>query len=102
MIIRESLKKIDLNKKTFPLIWGEDYYCDLKRVDIKRIILDMDFDLIEIKQKHKSSLSNHYYKLIDMQGANLGNIEDEVFHSLVDIMDRLENYLNDYGIYKFD
>lgn len=30
-IKRESLKKIDLNEKKLPLIFGEDYYDDLKR-----------------------------------------------------------------------
>lgn len=101
-IKRESLKKIDLNEKKLPLIFGEDYYDDLKRSDIKSFVFDVDFDLLEIKPKHKSSLEKHYYKLIDRQGANLGNIESEIFNTLVDIMDRIDNYLIDYGIYKAD
>lgn len=101
-IKRESLKKIDLNKKNLPLIFGEDFYNELKRSDIKTFIFDVDFDLLEIKPKHKSSLEKHYYKLIDRQKANLGDIESEVFHTLVDIMDRIDIYLIDYGIYKAD
>lgn len=101
-IKRESMKKIDLTKRILPLTWGEDYYNDLKRSDIKAFIFDVDFDLLEIKPKHKSSLEKHYYKLIDRQGANLGNIESETFDTLVDIMDRIDNYLIDYGIYKAD
>lgn len=101
-IKRESTKTIDLTKRNLPLIWGEDYYNDLKRSNIKAFIFDVDFDLLEIKPKHKSSLEKHYYKLIDRKGANLGNIESETFDTLVDIMDRIDNYLIDYGIYKAD
>lgn len=41
-IKRESIKTIDLTKRNLPLIWGEDYYNDLKRSDIKAFIFDVD------------------------------------------------------------
>lgn len=36
------------------------------------------------------------YALHDSTGANLGNIESERFCSAVDILDRIDHYLNDY------
>lgn len=36
------------------------------------------------------------YKLIDLQGANLGDIEDDEFFGIDGIVDRLEIYYDDY------
>lgn len=36
------------------------------------------------------------YKLIDNQGANFGGIEQEEFHSISGIVDRLDIYYHDY------
>lgn len=42
------------------------------------------------------------WSLIDLQGANLGNIESERFESADDIFDRMENYIADYFLHDID
>lgn len=39
---------------------------------------------------------NRVYQLIDNQGANLGDIQDEDFYSIAQITDRLDIYYHDY------
>ena len=40
------------------------------------------------------------YKLIDLQGANFGDIDEDEFTSIVGIVDRLEIYYDDYLLYE--
>ena len=48
----------------------------------------LDFELVE----HE----NGQYSLIDLQGANLGNIEGDTFETASEIADRLDLYISDY------
>lgn len=45
---------------------------------------------------YKDAEEEEVYQLIDTTGANLGNIESEVFYSMEGIADRLDIYYNDY------
>lgn len=53
------------------------------------IIESLDFKVVK---------ENGSYRLIDLQGANLANIENETFENLDKILDRLDLYLYDYQI----
>jgi len=55
----------------------------------RQIINEYDFELIV-------DTSKNVFRLNDIQGGNLGNIEQEEFHTLADIIDRLEIYHQDY------
>lgn len=53
----------------------------------------LEFDVV--RQKENNILE---YRLVDLQGANLGGIEDETFYSIDSIIDRLDIYWEDYKI----
>lgn len=62
---------------------------------------DEFLELIEFALvKHKSELEDEdgIWSLIDLQGANLGDIESDRFEDAMGIVDRLEIYVNDYFI----
>lgn len=64
-------------------------------------IFDQFLDLIEFSLiKHKSELEDEDYiwSLIDLQGANLGDIESDRFKDAMGIVDRLEIYIDDYFV----
>lgn len=50
--------------------------------------------------KHKTGLEDEdgVWSLIDLQGANLGDIESDRFKNAAGILDRMEIYINDYFI----
>ena len=62
----------------------------------KELIEEFDFE-IKTVEKNGETL----YKLVDLQGANLGDIESEEFNDLDEIIYRLEGYWDDYNI-KFE
>ena len=53
-------------------------------------------DLIEFKLLKKTNYDWGMWSLIDSQGANLGNIEEDEFVNATGIIDRLDVYINDY------
>lgn len=64
-------------------------------------IFDEFLDLIEfslIKHKIEFEDEDGIWSLVDLQGANLGNIELDRFKNATGIVDRLEIYINDYFI----
>lgn len=50
--------------------------------------------------KHKTELEDEagIWSLVDLQGANLGDIESDRFNNAAGIVDRMEIYINDYFI----
>lgn len=53
-------------------------------------------DLIEFRLLKKVNYDWGMWSLVDLQGANLGNIEEDEFVSATGIIDRLDVYINDY------
>lgn len=53
-------------------------------------------DLIEFKLLKRTNYDWGMWSLVDLQGANLGNIEEDEFVSATGIIDRLDIYINDY------
>lgn len=53
-------------------------------------------DLIEFSLLKRANYDWGMWSLVDLQGANLGNIEEDEFVSATDIIDRLDIYINDY------
>lgn len=72
---------------------------ELKQEKIVKFFKEMlnvyEFDLIIDTNENFKSV----FKLKDLQGGNLGGIEQENFYTLQDIIDRLDVYHHDY-IYK--
>ena len=65
----------------------------LKTVDFFNQLLDVyEFELYTKTNKENEKI----FMLNDMQGGNLGGIEQEEFETLEDIMDRLDSYHEDY------
>lgn len=56
---------------------------ELSEEEMKEVIAEARFELIE---------ENGKYRVEDLERANLGNIEDEEFDSLEDILKRLNSY----------
>ena len=73
---------------------GDSYYeYDLSTMsELEKIALIREVDFSVIKQV------NGVFRLLDLQGGNLAGIEYERFHSIDSIIDRLDNYWNDYSI----
>ena len=63
-------------------------------------VIFADFlDMIEFKLiKDKDEEGKDCYHLIDLQGADLGNISEEEYYSADEIIDRMEIYEEDYII----
>lgn len=60
--------------------------------DFKKLALEIiDTEEFEVYKKDNGKLALH-----DLQGANLGDIQEEEFDDLADIICRLEIYHNDY------
>lgn len=59
-----------------------------------RELLDMyEFDIYTEKSNNTEKM---VFKLLDLQGANLGNIESDEFNNLAEVVDRLDTYHQDY------
>ena len=52
--------------------------------------------IIECEEFSVEVDNNRFYRLIDMQHANLGGIEDESFSSLGEVLGRMQIYHKDY------
>lgn len=68
-----------------------------------KLINGVEFELVRYSgedRKSKSTFDEKEYEgdwgLIDLQGANLGGIEDERFNNAKEIIDRLDTYISDY------
>lgn len=66
------------------------------------IINTEDFEIVYDYLDNEDYEPDYYFRLIDTQGANLGGIESELFDDLVDVLDRLEIYHEDYFRYDED
>lgn len=66
---------------------------DNYKIDIRKFLEILDFDLV---------WTNSHCKLVDLQGANLGGIEDEMYsidkYIFTNLVDRLDMYITDYII----
>lgn len=62
------------------------------------IIEDEEFtlDVSEISADELGTTNALVFNLIDEQGANLGDIEDDYFYDLAGVLDRMDIYHNDY------
>jgi len=65
----------------------EQDFLDLPQKQIEEIIDFCEFDVYQ---------ENNKYKLFDRQCANLGNIEEEEFDSMNEILLRIEHYIDEY------
>lgn len=68
-------------------------------------LFDEFLDLVEFKLiKHQSELEDEdgLWSLIDLQGANLGDIESDRFKTASDIFDRMDIYITDYFLNDID
>lgn len=64
-------------------------FSKLKEGDLIRIINFCEFDIYKTPY--------NYFRLFDLQKGNLGNIEEERFKNIIDIIDRIsESYIEDY------
>lgn len=72
----------------------------LDNKDKESLIGEVEFK-IDKKATKKYAKDTFCWKLIDLQGANLGNIEDDEFNvgDYDGMIDRLEIYWHDYGFY---
>ena len=67
-------------------------------------LFDKFLDLTEFKLiKHQNKYNQYtdeygHWSLIDLQEANLGNIQDDRFKSAQEILERMTIYINDYII----
>lgn len=64
-------------------------------------IFEETLDIMEfqvIKHKTQTEEEDGFFSLIDLQGGNLGNIENERFTDAEDIAERLGNYIEDYFV----
>lgn len=66
------------------------------KIDIRELLNILDFDLV---------YTNSHCKLVDLLGANLGGIEDEIFerdkYIFSNLVDRLSRYIDDYIVESF-
>lgn len=87
--LRDELNKIN------PIYTDEDdevyRYSDLTDEDKIKLLGFVDFKLL--------TNEDGTYRLKDLQGGNLANIESEIFETIDDAVGRLETYWNDYHIY---
>lgn len=81
-------------------------YDMLENSDKEAIINSMDFKINKnairtAKYNDEDDLGKPCWKLIDLQGGNLVNIESDEFEvdDYDSIIDRLDNYFHDYGYY---
>lgn len=51
---------------------------------------------VEFKLMYSKADNN--FRLVDLQGANLADIESDTFDNLIEVIDRLDVYINDYFI----
>lgn len=77
--------------------WGKDNLQEIKaEMSLEEFLNFFDFSYTKELNKNKEEV----FKLIDDQGANLGEIEGEEFSSIAAITDRLDIYYHDY-IYQY-
>lgn len=65
---------------------------DLEEFDLKTHTITEQ----EAKEIDENELGRNTFILEDMQGANLGGIENETFYNLADVINRMDIYHNDY------
>lgn len=66
----------------------KQYYRDL----FNELIEQYEFEIVKTKDED----GNDCLKLKDLQGGNLGNIEDRKYNDYAEILDDLDTYHNDY------
>lgn len=71
---------------------NKDYW-DYKNID--DFIDSMDF---EIRVEYNPDEEKNMLRLHDLQGANLGGIEEEWFADFEEVVDRMDVYIDDYFI----
>lgn len=76
-------------KINFCHFWKNDqlFFEDLTDVQLLHLIGLLEFDVY---------FENGEFRVVDLQGVNLGNIESERFGTIIDICVRLEHYFEDY------
>lgn len=78
---------------------AQDIFDNGTRVYIYKELTEEDkLKLIEEIEFKVEKVDGDTYKVIDKTGENLGNIKEQVFANIDEIMDRLENYFNDYDM----
>ena len=68
-------------------------YWDYK--NILEFVNDCDFDLYV---EYNEDEGRYVLRLEDLQGANLGDIESDEFHTFEEVVDRMSVYIDDYFI----
>ena len=74
------------NEEAFPIFGQPNYYDEL----FSRFLSTLDFELVWNKDG---------WSLVDLQGANLGDIESDRFFTAGDIIERLDTYISDYFLH---
>lgn len=67
------------------------------RDDIDSLTTEEKLELIELCD-FRAIKEDNYYRIEDLQGGNLGDIESEKFDDYIDILDRISHYLYDIFI----
>lgn len=67
------------------------------RDDIDSLTTEEKLELIELCD-FRVIKEDNYYRIEDLQGGNLGDIESEEFDDYIDILDRIGHYLYDIFI----
>ena len=69
----------------------------IPKMTVSEFLNGFDFDY---EVGYSDEFEKPCWKLIDLQGANLGGIEDDEFFSIDGIVDRLGIYYDDYLLYE--
>lgn len=65
----------------------------MKKEKIIKTIKEI-FDIVELQIKYNERYN--VFNIIDLQGANLGDIESETHKSIISCINRIDNYIDDY------
>ena len=106
--VNESVKSVYKLEKKLTESNGKDYnkmfHDFLDMIEFELVKVDDDF-----KDRLKRSLGKDYdeesigkYALYDLQGANLGDINDDTFNSASEMFERLDTYIEDYFLRAID
>lgn len=83
---------VDLVYQNIDKIKTDSNYVLYSKEEVLNYIINI-FDLTDFDLAY--DMVEDSYSLIDKQEANLGNIEQEQFNNLVDVINRLETYIDD-------
>lgn len=99
--MRNELTELCFQMTGHVLVWDAETPTKSKFMDLKTFLNHFDFDYEIVEDHGKKQVA-----LIDLQGANLGNIEQDRFaigdDTVAQIIDRMDVYIHDSVIVEFE